>query len=83
MTGDSPFAENKLIGRDVQIGTAILRFVEPVGRCVAIEVDPTTAQRRKGLVQDLQNAYGAADMGVFASVISQGQFGLGDRLVIL
>ena len=83
MTGDSPFAENKLIGRDVQIGTAILRFVEPVGRCAAIEVDPKTAQRRKGLVQDLHNAYGAADMGVFASVISQGQFGLGDRLVIL
>ena len=83
MTGDAPFAENNLIGKDVQIGTAILRFVEPVGRCAAIEVDPKTAQRRKGLVQDLHNAYGAADMGVFASVISQGQFGLGDKVVIL
>lgn len=83
MMNDTPFAENQLIGKDVQIGTAILRFIEPVGRCAAIEVDPKTAQRRKGLVQDLHNAYGAADMGVFASVISQGQFGLGDKLVIL
>ena len=83
MTGDAAFAEQKLIGKDVQIGTAILRFVEPVGRCAAIEVDPKTAQRRKGLVQALHNAYGAADMGVFASVISQGQFGLGDKVVIL
>ena len=83
MTGDAPFAENDLIGKDVQIGTAILRFVEPVGRCAAIEVDPKTAQRCKGLVQDLHNAYGAADMGVFATVITQGTFGLGDKLVII
>ena len=83
MTGDVPFAENKLIGKQVQIGTAILHFVEPVGRCAAIEVDPETAERRKGLVQDLHTAYGASDMGVFATVIKQGQFGLGDKVITL
>ena len=83
MTGDVPFAENKLIGKQVQIGTAILHFVEPVGRCAAIEVDPETAERRKGLVQDLHKAYGASDMGVFATVIKQGQFGLGDKVITL
>ena len=79
--GLGPFEENELIGKIMRIGTASFRFVEPVGRCAAIEVDPKTAERRKGLVRDLQTSYGMTDMGLFAEVISTGQFSVGDKLI--
>ena len=83
LSGGGAFAENELIGKQVRIGTAEFEFIEPVGRCDAIEVDPKTAQRQKGLVRQLAQSYGAADMGVFATVTKSGDFGTGDRLMRL
>lgn len=82
MQGLAPFAENELIGKCATIGTAIFRFIEPVGRCAAIEVDPQTAERRTGLVQDLQRVTGASDMGIFATIEKSGQFRCGDSVII-
>ena len=82
MRGASAFTENDLVGKSVQIGTAEFAFIEPVGRCAAIEVDPQTAFRRKNLVQDLRKTYGHEDMGVFASVIKSGEFACGDEVII-
>ena len=82
LSGGAAFAENSLIGKQVRIGTAEFAFIEPVGRCDAIEVNPITAQRQKGLVQKLAQSYGAADMGVFATVTKSGAFGRGDKLIV-
>lgn len=83
MTAMPAFAECDLIGHSARLGTAELRFIEPVGRCAAIEVNPTTAFREKHLVSALANAYGAADMGVFAEIKKAGQFEIGDQLIML
>ena len=81
--GLEAFAEYDLIGKHARIGDAILRFTEPVGRCAAIEVDPKTATRRKGLVADLTAATGAPDMGVFAMVVASGHIAVGDQMSII
>ena len=82
MSGEAPFAEYELLGKMAQLGTAEFSFIEPVGRCAAIEVDPSTAERRKGLVSLMQDCYGATDMGVFATVTKAGEFRVGDKLVL-
>jgi uncharacterized protein YcbX len=80
MTGMPPLAEVGLIGKTLEIGTAAFEVCEPVGRCAAIEVDPQSAERRTGLVQALQDAYGTTDMGVFAKVVKAGHFKQGDEV---
>lgn len=82
MTGMPAFAESELIGHRAQLGTAEFTFIEPVGRCAAIEVNPETAVREAHLVSEMTAAYGAADMGVFAIVTKAGQFQIGDKLEI-
>lgn len=81
MDGKAAFSELDLIGKTAQLGTAEFSFIEPVGRCAAIEVDPRTAERQRGLVSLLQDYYGASDMGVFAKVTKPGHFSVGDRLI--
>lgn len=83
MTAMPAFAELDLIGHSARLGTAEFSFIEPVGRCAAIEVNPKTARREKHLVSELANAYGTADMGVFAQVTKAGQFEIGDQLILL
>ena len=80
MTGLPVMAEAKLIGSQMTIGTALFEICEPVGRCAAIEVDPQTALRQKGLVADLEQIYGVPDMGVFAKIIQAGSFQIGDEI---
>lgn len=83
LQGEPAWSEFDLIGKSVRLGTAEFTFVEPVGRCAAIEVDPQTAYRKKGLVQSLQAHYGHTDMGVFASVTKSGTVSVGDQVEIL
>ena len=83
MTGAPAFSENDLIGQRARLGTAEFTFIEPVGRCAAIEVNPETAARETGLVSEMAQAYGAADMGIFAEVTKAGHFEIGDQIIMI
>ena len=83
MTGMPAFAELDLINHRARLGTAEFAFIEPVGRCAAIEVNPETAKREPHLVSEMTKAYGAADMGVFAEIVKAGHFEIGDQLQML
>ncbi|MGC6516628.1 MAG: MOSC domain-containing protein [Candidatus Puniceispirillaceae bacterium] len=83
MTGGDAFSETALIGKKARIGSAEFHFIEPVGRCAAIEVDPQSAKRQKGLVSQLQRYYDHTDMGIFATVTKTGTFDVGDKLTIM
>lgn len=83
MTGAPAWAEFSLLGKTARLGSCEFTFAEPVGRCAAIEVDPKTAQRQKGLVQQLSSRYGHTDMGIFATVTREGYISVGDELTIL
>ena len=80
INGLDAFAEMDLIGQTASVGTAQFEFIEPVGRCAAIEVDPRSGKRRASLVSALAKHYGHTDMGVFAMVKKSGRIRCGDTL---
>lgn len=70
------------VGREIAIGSARLRVVRRIGRCAATNVDPRTGERDLNLPRTLQQAFGHADMGVYAEVIGAGRIATGDPLKI-
>ena len=78
--GDTPFAEEGLIGKTLRCGDALLLVKEPVGRCAAINVDPATAKRSpEDYVRFMKAHFGHSNLGIFAEVINGGIIRLGDR----
>jgi len=78
--GDTPFAEEGLIGKTLRCGDALLLVKEPVGRCAAINVDPATAKRSpEDYVRFMKAHFGHSNLGIFAEVINSGIIRLGDR----
>jgi uncharacterized protein YcbX len=65
------------------IGAARLRVIAPITRCAATEVNPETAIRDIAMVAELMRHYGHNIMGVYAEVVSPGEIGIGDQIVIV
>lgn len=78
-----PFEEFNWVGKRAQLGTAIIKFEEPVGRCAAIDVDPDTAIRSNDLPATMRHIYGHEDLGVFATIEQTGQAADTDSLTLL
>ncbi|MGY6549210.1 MAG: MOSC domain-containing protein [Roseinatronobacter sp.] len=83
LDGLEPWAERDLIGREIAIGQARLKVVEPIGRCRATMVDCATGQIDVNTLDALDNAFGHTQFGVYAIVTQAGQIATGDsaRLV--
>lgn len=69
------------IGRDVRIGSALLRIVEPIERCAATNVDPVSARRDMNIPLLLQRGFGHTTLGVYAEVLEGGEIAAGDSLI--
>ena len=80
---NTPFEELSWVGRRAQLGTALIHFMEPVGRCAAINVHPETAERAGDLPADMRAHYGHSDLGVFALVEQSGTLSNSDKLTLL
>ena len=79
--GDTPFAEEALIGKTLSCGDALLLVKKPVGRCAAVNVDPATAKRNpEDYVCFMKAHFGHSNLGIFAEVINGGIIRVGDRL---
>ena len=79
--GDTPFAEEALIGKTLSCGDALLLVKKPVGRCAAVNVDPATARRNsEDYVCFMKAHFGHSNLGIFAKVINGGIIRVGDRL---
>ena len=78
-----PWVEEGWIGRDLAIGTARLRVMEPIPRCAATAVNPTTAMRDINIPKALVSGYGHSECGVFAEVITAGRIAPGDTIALL
>ena len=81
--GARPWSEFDWAGRTIRIGAARLRVVRPISRCAATDVNPETAERDQNLPRSLMRAFGHAEMGVYAEVISAGAIGAGDSLELV
>ncbi len=79
VTGWPAWHELDLVGREIAIGAhARLRVVKRIVRCAATNVDPDTGIRDLAIPDALQRAYGHADCGIYAEVLTAGEMAVGD-----
>lgn len=83
LAGTKPWEELSWVGRRISIGSAVLEVVDRIGRCAATNVDPATAERDMNLPRALQQAFGHADMGVYARVVDGGRVATGDKVSLI
>lgn len=83
VAGWDPWAEQALIGRDLRIGSAVLRLIEPVRRCQATTANPATGLRDVDTLHGLRTHTGAQNFGVYAQVQQGGTIRPGDQIEVL
>jgi uncharacterized protein YcbX len=87
--GVAPYEEESWIGRDVRIGSAIVRPNGNVGRCVVTTCHPDTALRDFDTLKVLARHRAGVEtseplpLGVVAEVVSPGRVRLGDPLQLV
>ena len=81
-TGDEPYAEEAWAGREVRVGTAVLRVHAPIPRCAVVDLDPATGERGSGVLKALAgrgvDQHGDPLFGVDAHVVVPGIVRPGD-----
>jgi uncharacterized protein YcbX len=82
-SGSGAWSELGWVGREIQLGGAVLRVVKRIARCPATEVNPLTAERDANPVEELRRIYGHTDLGIHAEVIEGGRFEVGDGVELL
>ena len=82
-SGASAWSERDWIGRQIQVGGAVLRISRPITRCPATEVNPETAERDANPVAELRQLYDHVELGVHAEVVEGGRFAVGDAIEVL
>ncbi|MEA2776650.1 MAG: uncharacterized protein QOF90_2056 [Acetobacteraceae bacterium] len=82
-SGAPAWAEREWIGRELQIGGAVLRVVKATTRCPATEVNPVTGERDVDTLAELRSLYGHVELGVHAEVVESGHFSIGDAIELL
>ena len=80
--GVSPWEEFNWIGKEFQLGNAIISVTAKIGRCVNIEVDPDTGDRDLPLLSLLQREFGHAQTGVLAKITTSGDVEIGNLLTV-
>ena len=81
--GLAPWAEFDWVGRDVQIGGAVLHVQERIVRCKATSANPATGKIDADTLGALQGGFGHQEFGVYARVVAGGKMALGDRVSVL
>jgi len=82
-SGTAAWNERGWIGKQLQLGGAVLRVTRPINRCPATEVNPETAVRDADPVSELRSLYDHIELGVHAEVIEGGRFAIGDSIEVL
>jgi MOSC domain-containing protein len=77
-----PWAEFGWIGREIQIGDAVLHVRERITRCAATTANPETGQRDADTLGTLEH-WGHRDFGVYAEVIRDGRINTDDKVQLL
>ena len=76
------WGEFDLLKKKLTIGGVRLKVVKRILRCVAINVDPTTAARDLDIPPTLLRELGHMDCGIYAEVIEDGEIAQGDAIEI-
>jgi uncharacterized protein YcbX len=86
--GVGPHEEDTWIGSAVRLGSAVIRVLRPVARCVITTQDPETGLKDFDTISAIKAYRGLragtkADFGVYAAVESPGTVRVGDRVEVL
>ncbi|MCL5778933.1 MOSC domain-containing protein [Limibaculum sp. FT325] len=82
LDGVVPWEEEDWVGRTLRIGGALLRVVEPIGRCRATEANPETGHRDAAILDTLRAARGHTRFGLYAEVLEGGEIAEGAAVEI-
>ena len=77
------WAENDWIGRDMSLGAARVRVFQPITRCAAPAVNPTSALRDIDITAALHRHFSHLLCGLYVHVVAAGRIALGDEAVLL
>jgi uncharacterized protein YcbX len=91
LPGTSPFAENAWVGREISIGTAVLRVVVPTPRCAVPTLAHGPLPRSPHAVRALLDGNRVAVpglgprpcLGAYAQVVQGGRVAVGDHAALL
>ncbi len=78
---ETPFPEDRWVGRVLRLGTLRLRVDKRDGRCVVITLDPVTGQREPSILRAVATDRQGC-LGVYASTVEPGRITLDDRLLL-
>ena len=78
LDGLAPWEERAWPGREIAVGAARLRVVEPIVRCAATEANCATGRRDAPVIAGLRAACGAPEFAVYAEVVAGGAVAVGD-----
>lgn len=77
--GVSAWSEFDWIGQEMQLGTARIKIVDRINRCLNINVHPQTGERDIELLSLIQKHFHHTQTCISAKVISNGEVGKGDN----
>ncbi|NYD56790.1 hypothetical protein BKA08_001028 [Nocardioides marinisabuli] len=81
--GGRAFAEDDWVGRDVAVGSAVLRFTTRTPRCAVLDLDPLTGARGSGVLTALTTLRGTPTLGVDGHVLRPGTVRPGDEVTVV
>ena len=81
VSGLEPWAENELVGRDIDgPGGLRLQVIKRIERCAATNVDPDSGARDMQIPKALMQGYGHVDCGIYCRILADGTLREGDVL---
>ena len=83
LDGLTPWSEWDWLGREIRIGSAILRIQDRIERCVHNNASPITGTRDADTLGALRDGWTHTNFGVYATVMTGGRIALGDELEVL
>ncbi len=80
VSGVDGFAERDWLGRELRVGAAVLRVVEPCRRCAVTTIDPDTAAVDPEVLRRVNDEFGGI-MGMYCAVVKPGTIAVADEVV--
>lgn len=75
--------ENEWVGQGLRVGDAQMNVVKRIQRCLAIHVNPTTAERDADVCRALFDNYGHVDCGIYLQAATAASVNVGDQASLL
>ena len=80
--GIEPWKEREWIGKIIKINNISFKVEKNIPRCVAINLKPQTDDNSFNLLQSLKKTYNHFEMGIYLTVLNDGQINIGDSISI-